>query len=746
MNKEKLFDKKAMKWVGEGYQLGYDIWNNKYRFNGESFDEWVERVSGGDKELAELIENRCFLFGGRTLASRGTGNGQSFSNCYSSGYAPDSVEGMLELNKKLALTYKASGGQGLSLSLVRPKGSPVKGGVFTSDGIVPFMEIFNQTTASISQGGSRKGALMMSLSVWHPEIETFISIKDGTGKITKANLSVEIDDEFMQLVKNGVTEYTYVNSVFGTVNTINPTELYNKIMKRAWSSAEPGVIFTNRFRNYNLMEKHDEYKIITSNPCGEQPLPEHGACNLGSINLAEYVINPYTKDATFDFKKFRKDVGTCIKALDDVLEEGKDLHALEEQRTMAKNYRNIGLGVMGYGTALMSMGIAYGGEDAKKLTEEIMRVMFNSAVEKSADLAKELGTFPKYDEKILDGEIFGLVDERIMKKVREYGLRNCSLLSIAPSGSIGTCLNISTGLEPYYSLSYKRKTESLHGDKDVYYTVEVETAKKSRAVFGDTPCVSAMDINWRDRVEIQGIMQKYIDTAISSTVNVKEQTSVEELRDLYLYAWEQGLKGITIYREGSFEAILSTKTEEPKVEEVKELQRGEIAPKPENLVGDRFEVKHGCGSYTLHVYRDPNTGKIFDCWINSKSQGCTSNVQTIAVTLSLLLRAGVPLERIEKALNGTGACPSFMVGKIQGRCSEGKSCGTAIIQILKKCQAKEIIKEAEVVEKTGEKIEVKSTPKVITGKKRECPECGAEFVPEGGCWSCPTCGYTKCGE
>lgn len=259
-------EQKAFEWSGS--QLGYDIWNKKYRYNDESFDNWLDRVSGGNVELRKLISEKKFMFGGRTLASRGTGNGQSYSNCYSSGYAPDSVEGMLELNKRLALTYKSSGGQGLSLSLVRPKGSPVKGGKFVSDGIVPFMEIFNQTTASISQGGSRKGALMMSLSIWHPEIETFISVKDGTNKITKANLSVEIDDTFMNLVEEGISEYTYTNSLFGGVYTINPVELYNKIMNRAWSSAEPGVIFVDKFRNYNLMQNDKEYKIVTGNPCG----------------------------------------------------------------------------------------------------------------------------------------------------------------------------------------------------------------------------------------------------------------------------------------------------------------------------------------------------------------------------------------------------------------------------------------------------------------------------------------------
>ena len=475
-------------------------------------------------------------------------------------------------------------------------------------------------------------------------------------------------------------------------------------------------------------------KSLTDNKL-EQPLPANGACNLGSINLAEYVKNPFTKEPIFDLDEFSKDVGICVEALDEVLEQGKDLHALPEQREMAKNYRNIGLGIMGYGTALMSMGIAYGSLEAKNLTELILRTMIISAVRKSALLAKEHGTFPKYDSKILNGEFFNILDDETMDLVKKYGLRNCSLLSIAPSGSIGTMLNVSTGLEPYYSLSYKRKTESLHGDKDVYYDVEVDVAKKAREIFGDKPCVSAMDIDWRDRVEIQGIMQKYIDTAISSTVNVPQYTTVEELRDLYLYAWECGLKGITIYREGSFEAILSTGNE--KSEEVKELARGEIAPKPSKLVGERLEINHGCGKYTLHVYKDAETGKVFDCWINSKSNGCISNVQTIAVTISLLLRAGVDLDRISSAVSGIGACPSFMVGKAQGRCSEGKSCGTAIIQALKRIQNNDIEIETKIKNKPLQKNET------IKDSKYICPECGKTLHPLGGCYSCE-CGYTRC--
>lgn len=243
-------DKQAFEWLNEN-QLSYDIWNNKYRFNNESFDEWLRRVSRNNTDVERLIREKKFLFGGRTLANRGTDKG-SYSNCYSHGYIEDSLEGIMDAAKNIAMTFKAQGGQGLSLSKIRPKGSLIAG-KFKSDGIVPFMEIFNTVTESVSQGGSRKGALMMSLDINHPEIETFMTIKSDLKRINKANLSVEIDDDFMQKVERGDVE---------------PNRIFNILCEQACKYAEPGVIFTNRFRNYNLMEFVDEYQIETSNPCG----------------------------------------------------------------------------------------------------------------------------------------------------------------------------------------------------------------------------------------------------------------------------------------------------------------------------------------------------------------------------------------------------------------------------------------------------------------------------------------------
>lgn len=246
------FDKQAFEWLNEN-QLSYDIWNNKYRFNNESFDEWLRRVSGNDPEIARLIKEKKFLFGGRTLANRGTNKG-SLSNCYSHGYIDDSLEGIMDAAKNIAMTFKAQGGQGISLSKIRPKGSSIAG-KFKSDGIVPFMEIFNTVTESVSQGGSRKGALLMSLDINHPEIETFMTIKSDLKRINKANLSVEIDDNFMQKVERGDVE---------------ANRIFNILCEQACKYAEPGVIFTNRFRNYNLMEFVDEYQIETCNPCKKE--------------------------------------------------------------------------------------------------------------------------------------------------------------------------------------------------------------------------------------------------------------------------------------------------------------------------------------------------------------------------------------------------------------------------------------------------------------------------------------------
>ena len=425
-------------WLGDN-QLSIDIWNKKYRWNNEPLEDWFKRVSGGNKQIEQLIRQKKFLFGGRTLSNRGTDKAGSFSNCYSHGFVEDSLEDIMDTAHNIAMTFKAQGGQGISLSKIRPKGALIHN-QFESDGIVPFMEIFNTVTESISQGGSRKGALLMSLDIWHPEAASFITIKSDLNKINKANLSVEIDDEFMEAVRNGVTE---VHRIFeyegGSYEyTVNPVALFDLVCSNACKYAEPGVLFTERLRNYNLMEYVSTYNIETCNPCSEQPLPKHGACNLCSINLSEYVSEPFTSKAKIDYDALKRDIDIIVEAMDDVLEENLQNHALKEQKYMAENYRNIGIGIMGLADTLIKLGIKYGSNSAIDTARHLMKVIFRNAVIASCELGVKRGNFPMYTSDVWNSQIIAhnFTDSEIAKLKEINHLRNCSLISVAPTGLI----------------------------------------------------------------------------------------------------------------------------------------------------------------------------------------------------------------------------------------------------------------------------------------------------------------------
>ena len=428
-------------WLGPNNKLGEDIWNKKYRYKGETFDEWLDRVSGGDPDLRALIVARRGLLGGRTLSNRGVDNAGSYFNCYSYGYLEDDYAKLLRGCSDVGLTFKAQGGQGVSFSKLRPKGTRIKEEYY-SDGIVPFMKIYNEVTAGTSQGGSRKGALMMSIDARHKEADTFIKIKSKEGEIEKANLSLEIDNEFMTAVKK-----YYVTGEVITLHEkrnysgheveydVVPIEIFKVLVDNCYDWADPAALFVDRFRNYNLMQYDDEYNIETCNPCGEQPLPKHGACCLSSLNLSEFVINPYTDDAYLDEEEFKKAVRIGIRTLDKLIDENYHRHPLKEQQEMSFNYRNVGLGIFGYATALMKLGLRYGSEEAQKFTNDIFSTMFRTAVFASNELAKEFGAFPKYKECVLDSDIIKkhFFSEEIAE-LKEHGLRNCSLISIAPTG------------------------------------------------------------------------------------------------------------------------------------------------------------------------------------------------------------------------------------------------------------------------------------------------------------------------
>lgn len=770
-------------WLGNN-QLSLDIWHNKYQYNEESFEEWLDRVSSNNSEIKRLIREKKFLFGGRTLANRGIPNSGSFSNCYSIGYVPDSLDGIMDVAHKIAMTFKAQGGQGLSLSKIRPKGSMIAG-QYSSDGIVPFMNIFNTITESVSQGGSRKGALMMSIDAWHPEAETFIKIKEDFSKINKANLSVELNDQFMKFAETGMTGELKVK---GQNYHIEPKKIFNTICESAWKSAEPGILFVERLRNYNLMEFVDDYQIETTNPCGEQPLPKHGACNLCSINISEYVIDPYTPSARIDYVSLKDNIETIISEMDKILEENLERHALPEQKEMARKYRNIGCGIMGLADLFVKLGIRYGSADSIGIANYLMRFIFRESVMVSAANGRIYGSFPGYNPKVWDSTIIkNAFDEEEIKELKKQNtLRNCSLLSIAPTGSIGTMLNISTGVEPFFALSFNRRTETMSGET---YKVEIKAVKEYRRTTGNQGelpnyFIISAEIPWKERVDMQAALQEYCDTAISSTVNLPKETTVEDVKDLYKYAWKKGCKGITIYREGSRDPILFTEpkkeekiseqvslnTEDAKLQlEAKhELRRGEIIKPGDHWLGLKRTLMTGCGTLHVNSYWDPRTGELREIYLSKGSTGgCNHYMIGLSRMISLAARGGIGIEAILDQLKSCGVCPSYAVrSATKGDTSKGSCCPVAVGNALRDMhkEIQEIICECNEGKPTVSNIVLEPTNTLPIGKMsdpiplvkpsyytkvesalEECPSCHEKtLIHQGGCIGCSNCGFSRC--
>ncbi|GIM32280.1 adenosylcobalamin-dependent ribonucleoside-diphosphate reductase [Paraclostridium bifermentans] len=544
-------------------ELQKSIWKNKYRYNKENFDEWINRISAKNTRIGKLIRQKKFLFAGRILANRGLykdGLKVTYSNCYVLEPPKDNLEDIFDTAKKLARTFSYGGGVGIDISKLRPRGAKVNNSAKNTTGAVSFMELYSMTTGLIGQRG-RRGALMISMEVSHPDIEDFIDIKTDLTKITKANISVRINDEFMKAVENNETyrcEFIVEGNNEHVIKEVDAKKLFMKLCKNNWDYAEPGILFWDNIKKHHLMSEDKEFAYSGVNPCAEEPLPSGGSCLLGSINLAEFVIQPFGTSATFDSNKFKACVRESVIALNQVLDEGLDLHPLQEQKISVDKYRQIGLGVMGIGDMLIKMNMRYGSDKSIDLCKFIARTMLNEAVKQSSLLAKEYGPFKEYKkEAILKSKFFNdNIDNDIKELVKLYGLRNSQLLTIPPTGSISTMLGISGGIEPIFNISYIRKTESLH-DEDVYYKVYTPIVKeymdlKSITDEKDLPdiFVTAMNLDYEDRIKMQQAWQQYIDASISSTINLPYETTVEDVYEIYIEAWKHNLKGVTIFRDG----------------------------------------------------------------------------------------------------------------------------------------------------------------------------------------------------
>lgn len=763
-------------WLGKENSLGIGILERKYRRRNETFDEFLDRVSGGDPELRQLIFEKKFLLGGRTMANRGLDTSATYFNCYSLGYIQDDFGDIMDAAKMIGLTFKAQGGQGLSLSKLRPKGTPI-GKDYASDGIIPFMKLFNEVTAATSQGGARKGALIISLDARHKEAMDFIKIKSEPGLIEKANLSLEMDDIFMRAV-NFAYEDEYVKEMIHEVidysghkvtYDVDPEKIFHAVAETAWDWGEPGVLFTERLRNYNLMQYDDEYQIETTNPCGEQPLPKHGACCLASLNLSEFIIYPYTDHSYFDSESFVKAVKVAVRTLDRLIDENYDRHPLKEQQEMSYNYRNIGLGVFGYATALMKLAYRYGSDAALDFTDSLFALLFRAAVIASNDLAKELGPYPKYKDCVWDSDImkFHFRQDEI-DQMRRYGLRNCSLISIAPTGTLANLLNESGGCEPEFAMKYTRRTVGMTDGDNTYYEVDCKAAREYKRInhTDELPdyFVGSDDIPWIDRIKTQEVMQRHVDTGISSTINLPNSATVEDIEEIYLEAWRAGLKGVTIFRKGCKRMpILSI-----------DSNNGDI-----HKIGKMRKLTTGCGSLHLNAIFNSKTGDLMEIFLNKGSSGgCNNFMIGLSRQISLNCKNGAKIEDILDQLESSGVCPSYSVRTAtKNDTSPGSSCPVAVGRALKEMweemqnelgkqnsigvHSRSNEKKVEVKKVHGTNTECnakyvnpgtresnKSCPKVSSEAcgydGKICPVCHSKIEHIGGCDQCNNCGWSKC--
>ena len=742
-------------WLGKDNLLGIDIWLRKYRKGEESFDEWLDRVSNGNKKVKKAIIDKKFIPGGRILSNRGVKDTRvTYSNCYVVAPPEDSIESIYESRKKLARTYSYGGGCGIDLSKLAPAGAKVHNQAEKTSGAVSFMEGYSQTTEEIGQNG-RRGALMISLDCHHPDLLDFIDIKTKDGSVTKANISVRVTDDFMQAVENDddwVMSFTREETGETITKTAKARDIFNKLCENNWNWAEPGILFWDTIEDYNLLSNNPDFEYAGTNPCAEEPLPAGGSCLLASINLSAFVDDC----GDFMYDDFYDTIDVGIRYLNEVLDEGLPLHPLQEQRDSVRDWRQVGLGVMGVADMLIKMHLRYDSDEAIEHCRDISMAMANHAMYISSNLACEKGPYPKYTNTTIDTPFFRANADTLTKNmVENYGLRNSQLLTIAPTGTISTMLGISGGIEPIFAKSYKRKTESLHETTQYYdvltpiyqkYADEHELTVNDK--FPDW-FVDSSEIDYNKRVAMQAAWQAGIDASISSTVNLPNEATIDDVKNIYMSAWKNGLKGITIYRSGcKREGVLVVEDNKNqanfKTEE--DIPRGAIMNCSDDLVGKKRKLITGCGSLHVLAFFDSDDGSLQEVYFNRGSTGGCSNFMTgLSRTISLLCRAGVDIETIKDQLDSTGVCPSYATrSATKHDTSKGSCCPMAIGNALMDMY-KEMQEEVDDDYDGDYESHIMSQEKLNSIKLGICPECGEPMTHEGGCDICKSCGYSHCG-
>ena len=687
----------------------------------------------------------------------------------------DSMEAIFNALKYTALIHKTGGGTGFSFSKLRPKNDVVKSTKGVSSGPIPFMMVFDAATDAIKQGGTRRGANMGILNVDHPDILDFIDVKLDLTKLTNFNISVAVTSKFMEAAKNG-EDYELINPRDGkVVGKLNAREVFRRIVHNAWMSAEPGLIFLDKINEANPTPHLGE--IESTNPCGEQPLLPYESCNLGSIGLSRMVEN-----GKINYAKLRYVVKEAVHFLDNVIDMNN--FPIPEIAEMTRKNRKVGLGVMGWAEMLVRLGIPYDSEEALDLAEKVMGFILDAARQESIELARVRGPFPAFKKSIYNRKGHPL-------------LRNATVTTIAPTGSISIIGGTSSGIEPLFAISFFRNV--LEGtrlvetnpvfkeiaEKEGWYSDELmEKISETGSVQGikEVPAkwrrifVTAHDIDPEWHVKMQAAFQKYVDNAVSKTVNFRNDATIEDIEKTYWLAYELGLKGITVYRDGSRQGqVISIKKEEKREEKEitieQQVQIGALKPRarPRVIYGSTQRIKTGCGNLYVTINED-EYGPFEVFATMGKAGGCAaSQLEGISRMISLALRVGVDPNSIIKQISGI-RCPA-------PAWDEGEmvlSCADAVAKALyryvhNEAGTRPVLKSGEMKNEEIEALEkevAKATPDEIQkvteafttheslankGKPADsffiavCPECGSTALEfEGGCVTCRNCGWSKC--
>ena len=821
----------------KGDTLAADVWINKYALrDGNKVyelnpDEMHRRLARefariehkyknplSEDDIYELLKDFKYIIPqGSPMA--GIGNNfqvVSLSNCFVIGNPAnsDSYGGILKIDQEQVQLMKRRGGVGHDLSHIRPKMSPVKNSALTSTGIVPFMERYSNTTKEVAQGG-RRGALMLSISIKHPDAEDFIDAKMELNKITGANVSVKIDDEFMRCVVSGKPykqQFPINSDNPSVIKEIDARELWKKIIHNAWQSAEPGVLFWDTIIRESVPDCYASFgfKTISTNPCGEIPLCAYDSCRLLAINLYSYVKHPFTPEAEFDFELFKQHVQKGQNLMDDLI----DLEMEKIERILAKiesdpepegikrtekelwlnikmkclEGRRTGFGITAEGDMLAAMGLTYGTDEATAFAVEVQKTLACSAYRSSALMARDRGAFPIYDYKLEENNPFiqrlKSADEELYSLMKQYGRRNIALLTIAPTGSVSICTQTSSGIEPAFLVSYRRRRKVNPNDSEATisftddegqaweeynvlhhkfavwaeingYNVEdlvhKYTDEQLQEVIAKSPYnnATANCVNWVNKVKMQGAIQKWVDHSISVTVNIPKETSEEVVDKIYQTAWESGCKGMTIYRDGSRNGVLvsgSSKNNNTFTETK--------APKrPKKLEADiiRFQNDKEKWIAVVGLYE----GRPYEIFSGKAASFVLPNSVEKGWVIRVKEEDNLPARYDFQFLDNDGYKVTIeglsrMFKKeywnyaklISGILRHGMPI-TNVIELISKLT---LDTDSINTWKNGIARALKKYVKdgtIVEGEK--CPQCGGKIIYTSGCKQCSDCGWSKCG-